>query len=153
MSMLATSHNPFAFNILTVNLYSSKILAAFMGQIFDSTGPREEEGGGGIPNPWLVFTRNRGNSRSGPRWCTRAWGPLRLRSGQAFDCVAASLRETVTPLRMTAWWRRGNRTAPIVSRGCSGCRLRNSLRIALLAGLSSGFTLRRVTTESEGVEP
>jgi hypothetical protein len=24
----------------------------------------------------------------------------------SFDCVAASLRETVTPLRMTAWRRR-----------------------------------------------
>src|SRR6266567_3381232 len=37
--MLATSHKPFAFKILLVNLYFPKILAVFTAQIFDSTRP------------------------------------------------------------------------------------------------------------------
>src|ERR1700682_1892711 len=43
--MLASSHKPFAFKILPINLYSSKILAGFIAQIFDSTRPG---GRGGI---------------------------------------------------------------------------------------------------------
>src|SRR5439155_21440521 len=39
ITMLATSHKPFAFYILPINLYSSKILAGFIAQIFDSTRP------------------------------------------------------------------------------------------------------------------
>src|SRR2546428_13501787 len=39
--MLATSHKPFAFKILPVNLYFPKILAVFTAQIFDSTRPGE----------------------------------------------------------------------------------------------------------------
>src|SRR5437667_10276649 len=42
--MLATSHKPFAFKILPVNLYSSKILTGFNAQIFDSIRP----GGKGV---------------------------------------------------------------------------------------------------------
>jgi len=37
----------------------------------------------------------------GLRCCRDARDPLRLRSGQAFDCAAASLREAAAPLRMT----------------------------------------------------
>jgi hypothetical protein len=39
ITMLATSHKPFAFKILPLTPYSPKILAAFTTQIFDSTRP------------------------------------------------------------------------------------------------------------------
>src|SRR5437660_8012747 len=46
IEMLATSHKSFVSKILPVSLYSPKILAVFIAQIFDSTRPG---GGGGIP--------------------------------------------------------------------------------------------------------
>jgi hypothetical protein len=45
--MLATSHKPFAFKILTINLYSSKILAAFTAKginILDSSTESSQDG-------------------------------------------------------------------------------------------------------------
>jgi len=42
-----------------------------------------------------------GNSQPGRKLFRTARDPLRLRSGQAFGCVVASLREPTTSLRMT----------------------------------------------------
>src|SRR5260370_5487987 len=42
-----------------------------------------------------------GNSSLSLGWYWQERGPLRLRSGQAFDCAADSLRESATSLRMT----------------------------------------------------
>jgi hypothetical protein len=51
-----------------------------------------------VPSLQSVVCKNKKWARAG---IGVARDPLRLRSGQAFDCVAGSLREPATSLRMT----------------------------------------------------